>query len=75
MKDRETKTYASDECLKFMDECKERGLLVGKGGLMGNVVRVAPPLNITREDVTFILETMDQVFHSLTPVSESGMTR
>jgi 4-aminobutyrate aminotransferase-like enzyme len=71
VKDRETKAYATDECVKFMDECKEKGLLIGKGGLMGNVVRVAPPLNITREDVTFMLETMDQVFHSL----EKGMNR
>ncbi len=62
VKDRTTKAYATDECVRFMDECKDRGLLLGKGGLMGNVVRIAPPMNITREDVTFMLETMEQSF-------------
>ncbi|MEW2360037.1 aspartate aminotransferase family protein [Spirillospora sp. NPDC029432] len=31
----------------LMEACRERGLLVGKGGLYGNVVRMAPPLNLT----------------------------
>jgi 4-aminobutyrate aminotransferase len=30
--------------------CKERGLLVGKGGLHGNVLRIAPPLSLTTEE-------------------------
>ncbi len=65
VKDRTTKTYATDEAVRFMDECKDRGLLLGKGGLMGNVVRIAPSLGITREDVTFMLEVMGQAFAAL----------
>ncbi len=65
VKDRTTKAYATDECVRFMDECKDRGLLVGKGGLMGNVVRIAPPMNITQEDVTFMLEAMAQSFAAI----------
>ena len=34
-----------------MEEARERGLLVGKGGLYGNVIRISPPLNISTEDV------------------------
>lgn len=33
----------------FMEACRERGVLVGKGGLSGNAIRIAPPLTVTRE--------------------------
>jgi 4-aminobutyrate aminotransferase len=32
-----------------MEACRERGVLVGKGGIKANAVRVSPPLTITRE--------------------------
>jgi len=35
---------------KFMEESKKGGLLAGKGGLHGNVIRMAPPLTITEDD-------------------------
>ena len=35
-----------------MEGAKDRGLLVGKGGLLGNVLRIAPPLSITTEEAT-----------------------
>lgn len=62
VKDRESKAYAPDECARFLDACRTRGLLVGKGGLYGNIVRLAPPLSINRQQVDLILETMDQAF-------------
>lgn len=33
----------------FMEACRERGVLVGKGGLRSNAVRISPPLTLTRE--------------------------
>jgi 4-aminobutyrate aminotransferase-like enzyme len=33
-----------------LEEARRGGLLLGKGGLQGNVLRVAPPLSITREE-------------------------
>jgi 4-aminobutyrate aminotransferase len=33
-----------------MEAAKERGVLIGAGGLHGNVLRIAPPLSITSEE-------------------------
>ncbi|GGT06666.1 aminotransferase [Planobispora rosea] len=35
---------------RFMEETKKAGLLAGKGGLHGNVLRMAPPLTLTTEE-------------------------
>ncbi len=42
----------------FVDACKEKGLLLGKGGLYGNVVRIAPHLNVASDDVDIALDIM-----------------
>ncbi len=34
-----------------LEGCKERGLLVGKGGLYGNVIRITPMLNATADEI------------------------
>jgi 4-aminobutyrate aminotransferase len=59
VKDRETKEPAADVAAQVMEGTKERGLLVGKGGLYGNVLRMAPPLSITEEDAARAIETID----------------
>jgi 4-aminobutyrate aminotransferase len=35
---------------RVLERCRERGLLVGKGGLFGNCLRIAPPLSLTAEE-------------------------
>jgi 4-aminobutyrate aminotransferase len=36
--------------LRVFDECRKNGLLVGKGGLYGNVLRMGPPLTLTDDE-------------------------
>ncbi|MFV2000680.1 MAG: aspartate aminotransferase family protein [Acidimicrobiia bacterium] len=36
---------------RLSEECKKRGLLIGKGGLYGNVLRIAPPLTVTEQEI------------------------
>ncbi|XP_057536227.1 alanine--glyoxylate aminotransferase 2 homolog 3, mitochondrial-like [Amaranthus tricolor] len=57
--DREKKTPAKAEILHVMDQMKEMGVLVGKGGFYGNVFRITPPLCFTREDADFFVDVMD----------------
>ena len=35
---------------EIMEEAKTEGLLIGKGGLYGNVLRIAPPLSLTEAE-------------------------
>jgi 4-aminobutyrate aminotransferase-like enzyme len=60
---------------KFMEECRNRGLLVGKGGLHGNVVRTSPPLNISKADVDEAIKIMDQALTAIAPVMAGAGTR
>jgi 4-aminobutyrate aminotransferase-like enzyme len=62
VKDPKSKTIAADDCATIMDLAKEKGLLVGKGGLNGNVIRLAPPLTVTKEHIDFMLEVFEQCF-------------
>ena len=34
-----------------LEGCRARGLLVGKGGVHGNVLRIAPPLSVTAAEI------------------------
>jgi len=59
VRDRGTKEPANTEAVALLEIAKERGLLLGKGGFFGNVLRIKPPMCITREDVDFALEVLD----------------
>jgi len=65
VKDRKTKTFAVAEAAELMDRCKDHGLLLGKGGLAGNVIRVAPPLSINAEQVDEMLNIIDRCLHEM----------
>ncbi|KXF52724.1 hypothetical protein AXA44_09075 [Rhodococcus sp. SC4] len=43
----------------ILKQCRERGLLIGKGGLSGNVLRVTPPMTVTIEEAKQALGILD----------------
>lgn len=65
VKDRATKEPASAECLAVFEKCRELGLLIGKGGLAGNTLRIKPPMCITSADAEFLLAVLDRALESV----------
>ncbi len=59
VRDRGTKVPAKEETLAVMEQLREFGVLIGKGGLEGNVLRIKPPMCLTAADVDFALEALD----------------
>ncbi|KAK9167992.1 hypothetical protein Syun_000132 [Stephania yunnanensis] len=57
--DRHLKTPAKTEILHVMEQMKDVGVLIGKGGFYGNVFRITPPLCFTKEDADFLADAMD----------------
>jgi alanine-glyoxylate transaminase/(R)-3-amino-2-methylpropionate-pyruvate transaminase len=61
-----SKEPAGTEALDVLELAKERGLLIGKGGLFGNVLRVKPPMCITKDDADFLVDCLDEVLTIVT---------
>jgi 4-aminobutyrate aminotransferase len=62
VKDRKTKEPAPETTVAVMEAARDRGLIVGKGGMFGNVLRVSPALNVTTEDADRAADVLDQAF-------------
>jgi 4-aminobutyrate aminotransferase len=60
VKDRITKAPATEATAQLMERTRANGLLVGKGGLYGNVIRISPPLNITKGDADVAIGILDR---------------
>jgi 4-aminobutyrate aminotransferase-like enzyme len=53
------KTPANTEGNKIRDICLELGLLPGLGGIYGNVVRIQPPLVVSKEELKEVIKVLD----------------
>jgi 4-aminobutyrate aminotransferase-like enzyme len=59
---KQRKEPAPDLVLEIFERTKEEGLLIGKGGLYGNVIRVTPPLTIEKEEIDRAIGILDRAF-------------
>ncbi|HTJ44386.1 MAG TPA: aspartate aminotransferase family protein [Kofleriaceae bacterium] len=65
VKDRKTKEPAAAETTRLQEACKKRGLLVGKGGLYNNTVRIAPPMLIGEAEIDHACDVIDAALGEL----------
>ncbi|MGL4648944.1 MAG: aspartate aminotransferase family protein [Caldilineaceae bacterium] len=66
--DQRTREPAPKAVNQLFEETRARGMLIGKGGLYGNVIRLAPPMTATEAHVDEALAILD---HALAAVHET----
>ncbi|WP_146575222.1 aspartate aminotransferase family protein [Botrimarina hoheduenensis] len=59
VRNRQTKEPANTEAASVMERMKEHGVLIGKGGLHGNTLRIKPPMCLTKDDADYLVDTLD----------------
>ena len=59
VKDRRSKEPAPEATAQLLERTRKHGLLIGKGGLYGNVIRLSPMLNIGKTDVDEAVRILD----------------
>jgi len=59
---KEKKEPAPDLVAEIFESTKEQGLLIGMGGLYGNVIRLTPPLTVEKGDIDRAIQIMDRAF-------------
>ncbi|CDP01392.1 unnamed protein product [Coffea canephora] len=63
--DRTKKTPAKAETAILFEKLRELGVLVGKGGLHGNVFRIKPPMCFNKDDADFLVDALDYAMSKL----------
>jgi 4-aminobutyrate aminotransferase-like enzyme len=69
VEDRATKVPAASATARVMEAAREQGLLLGKGGMYGNVLRFSPPMNIGRADVDQFFGMLDKALATVGAVA------
>jgi alanine-glyoxylate transaminase / (R)-3-amino-2-methylpropionate-pyruvate transaminase len=60
VKDRKTKEPASEEAGYIAEFAKDNGVIIGKGGALGNILRMNPPMCIQKEDIDVVVDVLDE---------------
>jgi 4-aminobutyrate aminotransferase len=65
VKDPQTKEPYKEMQPKLVEAARAEGLIIGKGGLYGNVIRMSPPMSISRTEVDMAIEMLDRAFAAI----------
>ena len=75
VEDRETKEPATRKTAALMEATKERGVLIGKAGNYGNVLRFAPPMLISETDLDEALRLIDEALAEVSGVERPALVQ
>ncbi len=75
VEDRQSKTPATQTTLRLMEAARENGILLGRGGIFGNVLRISPPLNVAKSDVDDFIRQLDLSFAAVTQPALAASSR
>jgi 4-aminobutyrate aminotransferase-like enzyme len=67
VRDRRSKQPAGEETARLMDLARQEGLILGKGGLYGNVIRISPALICSKTDVDDAISLLDRSLGRIPP--------
>ena len=73
VEDRQSKTPAAAQTAMAMEAARENRLLIGKGGMYGNVLRVSPPMNVGKSDVDQFVELLDHSLEACSAMAAGGV--
>ncbi|HET7435418.1 MAG TPA: aspartate aminotransferase family protein [Thermoanaerobaculia bacterium] len=62
VEDKKSKKPNAKAVLRVFEETRKRGVLIGKGGLHGNIIRLGPPLIATKEHIDELVTALDAAF-------------
>ncbi|KAF2904697.1 hypothetical protein ILUMI_01479 [Ignelater luminosus] len=63
--DGSTTPLSPEKVMKFWENCRDLGLIIGKGGYFGNVLRIKPPMCVTKADVDFTISVMKKALEEI----------
>lgn len=61
VEDKKMKTPSADKTKDFISRCVQKGVIFGRVGIFGSVIRVAPPLVITEDEANEALNIIEKV--------------
>lgn len=63
--DRKSKTPNPQAVLQVFEETKRDNLLIGKGGLYGNIIRISPPMTVTKSEIDIAVKALNKAFETI----------
>lgn len=60
VKDRSTKEPGTAEASRVQESCRESGVIVGRGGRYGNILRINPPLCANKGDMQLLADALEK---------------